>query len=123
MPQIMCVNYTCDVCNHFSSLPMQNTSVMGSNVDKIPAGDLHGKVTESSVSSLIGEAVTISTNVDSDVPNNGADIGLSLTGQEQFPPFCVGDLSSSSVKFDVDLASLVMILLLDLSLYLLLHLQ
>ena len=78
---------------------------MESNVDKIPAADLHGKVTKNSVSSLLGEAVTSSTNLDSDVPDNGAAIGLSLSGQEQLTPFCLGYFSNFTVRSDVDLAS------------------
>ena len=40
------VSYTVDVCNHFFSLPLEYTPVIESNVDEIPAADLHGKVTE-----------------------------------------------------------------------------
>ena len=46
-----------DVCNHFSSLPIENTPVMESNVDEIPAAHLHEKVAKSSISSLVEEAV------------------------------------------------------------------
>ena len=46
-----------DVCNRFSSLPIENTPVMESNVDEIPADDLHEKVAESFVSSLVEETV------------------------------------------------------------------
>ena len=60
---------------------------MESNVDKIPADRT---VTESSVSNLAGEAVATPTNVDSDVPVNGAAVELSLA---QLLPYCVGNLN------------------------------
>ena len=97
--------------------------MMKSNDDKIPAADLHGKATESLVSSLVKEVVTSSTDVDSGVLDNGAAIELSLAGRKQLPPFCVEDLSSPSVMFDVDLVSFGMILLLDSPLCLLLHMM
>ena len=39
------VCYTVDVYNHFSFLPIENTLVMESNLEKIPAATLHGTVT------------------------------------------------------------------------------
>ena len=60
--------------------------MMESNVDEIPAANLHWKVMESSVSSLVGEIVTTRNIVDSDVPDNGAAVELSLAEQDQFPP-------------------------------------
>ena len=43
----------------------------------------------------------------SDIPDDGAviELSLQLAGQEQLPSFCVGVLSSSAVRFDVDLSS------------------
>ena len=66
--------YAVGVCNHFSSLSSENSSVMESNVDMIPTANLHMK---SSVSSLVGEAVTTPTIVDSDAPENEAAVALS----------------------------------------------
>ena len=51
---------------------------MESNVDIIPAVNFCWKVTESSVSSLVREAVTTPTIVGSDVPDNKAAVELSL---------------------------------------------
>ena len=87
-----------DVCNRFSSLPIANTPVMESNVDKIPADRT---VMESSVSNLAGEAIT-TPNMDSDFPVNGAAIELSLA---QLPPTCVKNLSRPAVVSDVVLTS------------------
>ena len=66
--------YTNDVCNRWFLFPayLENTLVMESNVDEIPAGTLCGTVTKSSISSLSGGVVTTPTNMDSDVPVNGA---------------------------------------------------
>ena len=86
-----------DVCNNFSTVPIENTSVIKSNVDKIPADRT---VVESSVSILAGEAVTTPTNMDYDSP--GAAIELSLA---QLPPTGVGSLSRPAVVSDVVLAS------------------
>ena len=61
MPQILCV---ADICNHFSSLPIENTPVIEAiepNFDVISAASLRWKIMESSVSSLVGEVVTIFT--------------------------------------------------------------
>ena len=64
---------------------------MESSVDEISAADLHGQVTKNSVSSLVGESFN---NVDSDIPDNGAavELSLQLAGQEQLPPFVWGSL-------------------------------
>ena len=53
--------YAVDVCNHFSFLSIESTLVIESNVDVIPTANLCWKVMESSVSSLVGEVVTILT--------------------------------------------------------------
>ena len=50
--------------------------MMEFNVDKTPAANLHWKVMESSVSSLVAEGVTTPTIVESDVPDNGAAVSL-----------------------------------------------
>ena len=79
---------------------------METNVDEIPAADLHGKVTKSSISSLVGEAVLTMWTVMFLIMHGAAiELSLQLTGQEKLPPFCVGVLSSSAVRSDVDLAS------------------
>ena len=75
-----CVFYAVDVCNCFSSLSKENSPVMESNVDEILAANLHWKVMESSVFSLVGEAVTICTFVDSDVPDNRAAVEVDTVG-------------------------------------------
>ena len=95
-----------DVCTHFSSLPIANTPVMESNVDKFPADRT---VMESSVSNLAGEAVA-TPNMDSNFPVNRAAIELSLA---QLPPTCVENLSRPAVVSDVVLTSFGNILLLD----------
>ena len=68
------VCYTFDVCNHFSSLPIE----IESNVGVIPAVNLHWKVMESYVSSLVGEAVTTPTIVATDVPDRETAVKLAL---------------------------------------------
>ena len=50
-----------DVCNHFSFLLIESTLVIESNVDVTPTANICWKVMESSVSSLVGEVVTILT--------------------------------------------------------------
>ena len=61
---------------------------------------------QSSISNLGGEAVTIPTNVDSEIPVNGAAVELSLA---QPPPYCMGNLSKPAVIPDVDLASILLL--------------
>ena len=78
--------YAVNVCNCFSSLSIENSPVMESNDEKIPTANLHWKVMESPVSSLVREAITTPTIVDSNVPDNGAAVELSLAEQDQFPP-------------------------------------
>ena len=101
--------YTVDVYSCVSSLPVENTPVMESNVDKIL---VDRTATESSVPTLAGEAVTTPTNMDSDVPVNSAAVKLSLSNS------CEGNISEPAVVPDVDLG---MILLLYPLLCLLLH--
>ena len=45
------------------------------------------------------------TNVDSDAADTKVATEFFLAGREQLPSFCVGDLSSSAVRPDVDVAS------------------
>ena len=97
-------NATVNVCstgiyNHFSSVPIEHTPLIESNVDKIPA-DM--TVIESSVSNLATETVTTPTSMDRDSPVNGAAIELSLT---LLPPTCAGNLSRPTVVSDVVPAS------------------
>ena len=56
------VCYTVDHCSCFSSLPIENAPVMKANIDKAPADRT---VTESSVPTLAGEAVTTPTYMES----------------------------------------------------------
>ena len=86
--------YAVDVCSHFSFLPIENTSVMESNADKIP---VDRTVTRSSVPTLAREAVATPTNMD-----NRATVEFSLA---QPPSSCVGNLSEPAVVPDVDLGN------------------
>ena len=75
--------------------------MMESNVE-IFAADVH----DSSVSSLVGKAVTSSSNVGSHVSDVGAAIELSSVGwMRTASSFLCGDLSGSAVMSDVDFAS------------------
>ena len=70
----MCVMLLMSVIISFPCL----TPVMESNVDKITAANIHWEVMKSSVSGLVGEAVTAPTNMDCDVHANRAAVELSL---------------------------------------------
>ena len=89
------VFYAVDVCNRFSSLSLENSSVMESNVDMIPAANLH---MQSSVSSLVGEAVTTTTIADSDSPDNEAAVALSSAKPVSKPALKVQTPSTNSPK-------------------------
>ena len=94
--------YAVDVCNCFSSLSIENTPVMESDVDVIPTANYCWQVTESSAPSLVREAVTTPNNLNSDVTVNEAAIELSLCEREQLAPSCVGNLSRFAALSDVD---------------------
>ena len=62
--------YAVHICNRFAFPSIENTPVMESNVDVIPAANLCWQVMESSAPSLVGETVTTPTNLNKSVPVN-----------------------------------------------------